>query len=331
MLRSGRGSLTCSNSVVTVALFIALVGVVAPAVARPRVSSNGPIPRAMQAFIAHNAVWIGALRCSGQALRNGRGDAIGVVTAQHCVSLSMQGNRVAGSDGEIYAAFAGPISARAGTKSTRLRLVARIDRLVVPDGGDILTRDLAFGVAVGHRSQEVLAAYRREALTDKQMTSLRVGARVYFGGYPAYQPKYPPFRRAQQFERQSFVAQVLALGLLRLPTQGIFLTAIQSLWVSVASTTDGATSSNGVSGAVGMVRFHGRWRAIGAASAFLDLKGLTGVGAARGQPIGLAPTLGEKEISAALAFSYQLPGLSYAIHAVTSPQQIPGWTPPAQR
>ena len=148
--------------------------------------------------------------------------------------------------------------ARTGTKSTQLRTVARLDRFVVPAGGDILTHDLVFGVAAGHPSEEVLAGYRKEALTEKQMTGLRVGQRVFFGGYPAYQPKYEPFTQEQQFERQSFVAKVLALGLLRVPLQSIFVTAVQSLWVSSTDTTDGATSSYGVSGAVGMVRLHGK-------------------------------------------------------------------------
>ena len=171
---------------------------------------------------------------------------------------------------------------------------------------------------------------RKEALTEKQMTGLRVGQRVYFGGYPAYQPKYEPFTQAQQFERQSFVAKVLALGLLRVPLQSIFVTAVQSLWVSVTDTTDGATSSYGVSGAIGMVRLHGKWRAIGAASAFDDLKGTVTLRNARDQQVGFMPTLGQNEITATLAFAYQLPSMSYEIHAVPSLQEIPGRAPPAQ-
>ena len=330
MLSSSRSSLACSHLAAPVALFIAVGGMAAPTVASARVSSNGPIPRAIQAFIAHNTVWIGALGCSGQALRNGRGDVIGVVTAQHCVSLAMRGDRVRGSDGQTYAVFAGPIKARTGTKSTQLRTVARLDSFVVPAGGDILTHDLVFGVAAGHTSAEVLAGYRKEALTEKQMTGLLVGQRVYFGGYPAYQPNYAPSTQAQQFERQSFVAKVLALGLLRMPIGSIFVTAVRSLWVSVTDTTDGATSSYGVSGAVGMVRFHGKWRAIGAASAFDDLKGTLALRNARDQQVGFVPTLGQNEITATLAFAYQLPSMSYEIHAVQSPQKIPGWTP-AQR
>jgi hypothetical protein len=327
VFRSSRSSLAFSHVAATVALFIALGGMAAPAVASARVSSNGPIPRAMQALIAHDTVWIGALGCSGQALRNGRGDVIGVVTAQHCVLLALRGDRVRGSDGKTYGVFAGPIMARTGTKSTQLRPVARLDSFVVPAGGDILTHDLVFGVAAGHTSEEILADYRKEALTEKQMTGLRVGQRVYFGGYPAYQPKYEPFTQAQRFERQSFVAKVLALGLVRIPLGNIFVTAVQSLWVSVTDTADGATSSYGVSGAVGMVRFHGKLAAIGAASAFDDLKGTLALRNARDQQVGFVPTLGENEITATLAFAYQLPGMSYEIHAVQSPQEIPGWTP----
>jgi len=40
------------------------------------------------------------------------------------------------------------------------------------------------------------------------------------------------------------------------------------------------------------------------------------------------PTVGENEITATLAFAYQLPSTSYEIHAVQSPQEVPGWTPP---
>ena len=330
MFRPSRSSPAYSKAAAMVALFIALGGMAAAAVASAEVSSNGPIPRAMQALIARNTVWIGALGCSGQALRNGRGDVIGVVTAQHCVLLAMRGDRVEGWDGKTYGVFAGPILARTGTKSTQLRTVARLKSFVVPAGGDILTHDLVFGVAAGHTSEEILAGYRNEALTDKQMTGLRVGQRVYFGGYPAYQPKYEPFTQGQQFERQSFVAKVLALGLLRAPIQSFFVAAVQSLWVSVTNTTDGATSSYGVSGAVGMVRFHGTWRAIGAASAFNDLKGTVALRNARDQQVGVVPTLGENEITATLAFAYQLPGASYEIHAVQTPQEIPGWTPPTQ-
>jgi hypothetical protein len=326
---SSRSSPAYSH-VAAVALLIALGGMAAPDVASARVSSNGSIPRAMQALIAHNTVWIGTLGCSGQAVRNGRGDVIGIVTAQHCVLLAMQGNRVSGSDGKTYGVFAGPIQARIGTMSTQLRTVARLDTFLVPAGGDILTHDLAFGVVAGHTSGEVLADYRKEALTDQQMTGLRVGQRVYFGGYPVYQPKYEPSTHGQRFERQSFVAKVLALGLLRVPLQGIFVTEIQSVWVSVTDTTDGATSSYGVSGAVGMVRVHGKWRAMGAASAFHDLKGTVALRDARDQQAGVVPTLGENEITATLAFAYQLPGMSYEIHAVQTPQEIPGWTPPPQ-
>ena len=331
MFSSSRSSLAYFHVAATVALFMALGGMAAPAVASARVSSNGPIPRSMQALIARDTVWIGMLGCSGQALRNGRGDVIGVVTAQHCVLLPMQGDRVRGSDGKTYGVFAGPIKARTGTRSAQLRTVARLDTFVVPAGGDILTHDLVFGVAAGHTSDEVLADYRTEALTEKQMTGLRVGQRVYFGGYPAYQPKYEPLTPGHQFERQSFVAKVLALGLLRVPLRSFFVTNIQSLWVSVTDTTDGATSSYGVSGAVGMVTFHRKWRAIGAASAFDDLKGTVALRNAPDQPVGFVPTLGENEITATLGFAYQLPGMSYEIHAVESPQQIPGWTPPAQR
>jgi hypothetical protein len=278
----------------------------------------------MKAFIARNTVWIGALGCSGQALRNGRGDVIGVVTAQHCVLLAMQGDPVRGSDGKTYGVIAGPITATRGTKSTRLRAIARLDTFVLPAGVEILTDDLAFGIAAGHTRHEVLAGYRKEALTAQQMTGLRVGQHVYFGGYPAYQPKYEAFTEAQEFERQSFVANVLALGLVRTPVRGIFMTDVQSLWVSVTNTTDGATSSYGVSGAVGMVRFHGRWRAIGAASAFEDLKGTVALRDARAQQAGFVPTLGENEITATLAFAYQVPRKNYEIHAVRSPQAIPG-------
>jgi hypothetical protein len=323
--------LAFSNVAATVALFIALGGMAASPVASARVSSNGPIPRAMQAVIAHNTVWMGALGCSGQALRNGRGQVIGVVTAQHCELHAIQGDRVSGSDGKVYGVFVEPIMARTGTKSTRLRTVARLDTFVVPAGGDLLTHDLVFGVAAGHTSQEVLAVYRKEALTDEQMTHLRVGQRVYFGGYPAYQPEYEPFIQAQQFERQSFTAKVMALGLLRVPVLSMFATQVQSLWVSVTNTTDGATSSYGVSGAVGMVRFHGKWRAIGVASVFHDLKGTVASDNARDQVAGFVPTLGKDEITADLAFAYQLPGMTWEIHAVQSPQEIPGWTPPAQR
>lgn len=331
MFSPSRSSLAYSHVAATFALFMALSSMAAPAIASARVSSNGPIPRAMQALIARDTVWIGALGCSGQALRNGRGDVIGVVTAQHCLLLAVQGERVRGSDAKTYGVFAGPIKARIGTRSTELRTVARLDEFVVPAGGDILTHDLAFGVVAGHSSEEVVADYRREALTEKQMTGLRVGQRVYFGGYPAYQPKYEPSTPGQQFERQSFVAKVLALGLLRVPLQSIFVTDIQSLWVSVTDTTDGATSSYGVSGAVGMVRVHGKWRAIGAASAFHDLKGTVAPRNARGEQAGSVPTLGADEITATLAFAYQLPGMSYEIHAVQSPQEIPGWTPPGSR
>ena len=104
------------------------------------------------------------------------------------------------------------------------------------------------------------------------------------------------------------------------------MTAVQGLWVSVTDTTDGATSSYGVSGAVGMVKFHGEWRAIGAASAFDDLKGTVALRNARDQQVGLMPTLGQNEITATLAFAYQLPSARYEIHAVQSPQEIPGWT-----
>ena len=154
MFSSSRSPTADSHVAATVVLFIALGGLAAPTVASARVSSNGPIPHEMQAFIAHNAVWIGALGCSGQALRNGRGDVIGVVTAQHCVLLAMRGDRVRGSDGKTYGVFARPIMARTGTKSTQLRTVARLDRFVVPAGGDILTHDLVFGVATGHPSEE---------------------------------------------------------------------------------------------------------------------------------------------------------------------------------
>jgi hypothetical protein len=325
-----RSSLAYSHVAAAIALFIALDGLAAPAVAPARVSANGPIPRAMESLIARDTVWIGTLGCSGHALRNGRGDVIGVVTAQHCVLLAMQGDRVRGSDARTYEVFAGPITARTGMRSTRLRTVARLDTFLVPAGGEILTHDLVFGVAAGHTSNEVVAGYRKEALTDKQMTGLRVGQRVYFGGYPAYQPKYAPLTPGHQFERQSFVAKVLTLGLLRVPLRSFFVTAVPSLWVSVTDTTDGATSSYGVSGAVGMVRFHRKWCAIGAASAFDDLKGTVALRDAPDQPVGFVPTLGEDEITATLAFAYQLPDTSYEIHAVQSPQEIPGWTPPGQ-
>src|SRR5262245_33079633 len=185
----------------------------APAVAWGRISSNGAIPRAMEACIARTTVWIDALGCSGQALRNGRGDVIGVVTAQHCVLVAMQGDPVRGSDGGTYGVIAGPITATRGAKSTRLHAIARLDTFVLPAGVEALTHALAFRVAAGHTRHEVLAGYRQEALTAKQMTRLRVGQHVYFGGYPAYQPRYEAFTEAHQFERQSFVANVLTLGL----------------------------------------------------------------------------------------------------------------------
>jgi len=73
---------------------------------------------------------------------------------------------------------------------------------------------------------------------------------------------------------------------------------------------------------------HGKFRAIGAASAFNDLKGTLALRNARDQQAGFVPTLGENEITATLAFAYQLPSTSYEIHAVQSPQEVPGWTPP---
>ena len=103
------------------------------------------------------------------------------------------------------------------------------------------------------------------------------------------------------------------------------MTAVQGLWVSVTDTTDGATSSYGVSGAVGMVKFHGEWRAIGAASAFDDLKGTVALRNAD-QQVGLMPTLARTRSPPPSRSPTNCPA-RYEIHAVQSPQEIPGWTP----
>ena len=99
---------------------------------------------------------------------------------------------------------------------------------------------------------------------------------------------------------------------------------VHCLWSSVTNTTDGATSSYGVSGASGLVLFYGRLRSVGVAFAFNDLKGTVPFRAAVRLGSQRMPSLGSDEITANIGFAYQLPPAFSVLRIVQSRGDVPG-------
>ncbi len=285
-------------------------------------SENAPIPKKAEAFIRRNTVYLTSLECSGSAIRDAKGDVIGAKTAEHCSLTNAKNQRILGSDGKYYIVQPQPVEVKTGADINNLSTVATIGSWIVPNTND-LGRDTAIGVAKGQNPDKVLRAAEAAALPSAQLKKLKVGDKLYMGGWPQYQP----WDKTGVDERQSFSMSVLGFGKAN-NGEGKELNVI---WASVSRTKDGAVCSYGNSGGDAFAMVDGQARDAGTLSVFNDLTG-TVPDIPNPNTITL-PVSKSNNVAAICGFTYELPKPSEGgmiLHAVKSAGEIPGYVSPEQ-
>jgi hypothetical protein len=285
-------------------------------------SQNTPIPKKAENFIRRNAVYLTNLRCSGKAIRDSKGEVIGAKTAEHCSLTDAKNQRILGGDGKYYIVQPQPVRVKTGADINNLSTIATIGSWIVPNTNDF-QGDTAIGVAKGKDPNKVLKAAEATALSSTQLQNLKVGDKIYMGGWPQYQP----WDKTGVDERQSFSMSFMSLGKAD-NGEGKELNVV---WTGVSRTKDGAVCSYGDSGSNAFVMVDGHPRDVGTASAFIDLT-KTVPDIPNPNTVTL-PFSNSKNIVADCGFSYKLPKPSdgaMILHAVRSASEIPGYVSPEQ-
>ena len=285
-------------------------------------SQNAPLPKKAEAFIRRNAVYLTNLECSGKAIRDSKGEVIGAKTAEHCYLTNAKNQRILGSDGKYYIVQPQPVKVKTGADINNLSTVATIDSWIVPNANDH-GHDTAIGVASGQDPNKVLKAAEGTALSATKLQKLKVGDKMYMGGWPQYEP----WNKIGVDERQSFSMSVLGFGKAN-NGEGKELNVV---WASVSRSKDGAVCSYGASGSDGFVMVDGQVRDIGTLSVFIDLT--ASVPDTVNPNTTTLPFSTSKNMTAICGFSYELSKPAEGgtiLHAVRSASEIPGYVSPQQ-
>ena len=235
---------------------------------------NMTVSKEVKAIMDRDTVYISG--CSGSIVRSRLGEALGIVTAEHC---GYRGNgdrantRIIGGDGQSYILTGAPIEAKTGSDVANLKSVGVIKELFVPAKNDT-SLDIAFGAFSGHTSKEVAAAYNHNKLSAKGLSKLKLGDRMYISGWPVDQPN-----NKGNFERQDFPLSYL--GEEMVTTSGN--EKIHMIWAAVPTSKDGADCSFGNSGGKAFVIDGVHSRSVGVLAAFIDFTGKLWGDAANGE------------------------------------------------
>ncbi|HET7320264.1 MAG TPA: hypothetical protein VFI84_01600, partial [Candidatus Saccharimonadales bacterium] len=213
---------------------------------------NLTVSDAVQESMRANTVYLPWAGCSGSLIRNQAGEAIGVLTAEHCGLRDGDDSspyakyfhhRVQGSDGQSYLALNTEPVVEVGDNLQSLQPAGKLKQVIVPPKGDT-SLDVALGVLDGHTADEVLQAYNANRLSDQDIQNLKLGQDIYLSGWPTYQPN-----NTGSMERQSFHLAVLGV-------ENVTVTSGETmpmLLAAVPRDKDGATCSFGDSGGEGFI------------------------------------------------------------------------------
>ncbi len=141
------------------------------------------VPERVSEKLRTEAVYLDGNGCSAFLIRNPAGEAVGVETADHCLSASRY-PRIEGNDGQTY--IVNSSKARVGDRVDQLTEVGSLDKFIVPDEITTWSQDLAYGVFQGRTETDVLANYKH--LAEDEVRALPRGSVVYMRGYPVDQP-----------------------------------------------------------------------------------------------------------------------------------------------
>ncbi len=228
------------------------------------------IPEAASKYMAENTVLLPDLGCSGSLIRNASGEAIGVVTAEHCRLYDTDNKRVLESDGRYSITFTTPVDTYYGDVMNKLKNAGVVDKFFLPSINDTLgSHDFAFGAFEKHSLSEVMAAYKSMQMSYTDMvSSLKLGDTVYASGWPADQPSN---------NTGSLKRQELVMSILREPRADITTNSpvnLEYLFAVAKSNKDGAVCSPGFSGSMGFIMQNGIPKSIGVLHAINDFRGL---------------------------------------------------------
>ena len=223
------------------------------------------VPENVKAIMDRDTVYISS-GCSGSIVRSRLGEAIGIVTAEHCGLRGFgehSNTRIAGGDGQNYIVTGAPVEAKTGPDQAHLKSAGVINEFLVPSKNDT-SQDIAFGAFTGHTSKEVAEAYNHNKLSAKELSKLNLGDKMYISGWPVDQPK-----NDGNFERQNFPLSYLGEEIV---TTSIGET-IHMIWAAVPTSKDGADCSYGDSGGKAFVMTGVHSRSVGVLSVFIDFTG----------------------------------------------------------
>lgn len=235
------------------------------------------VPGAIQNYIDHNTVIIGALGCSGSLIRNNRGVPVGALTAAHCVTSDAAKNHnplVRGADGERYIVSDGPVTLERGIDVVNLEPVGDVQEFIVPPRSS--GSDQALAVLPGHDPGDVMRNYRRRLLSDTEISRLRANdVKIWTSGYPITQNGDAAGNVIRQELPTTYIGQDTMLFA---PSGAITFERVAT--ATVKTNSNGAMCSWGLSGAEGLVltRFAGEQhksvRSIGNFSTFMSFSAL---------------------------------------------------------
>jgi hypothetical protein len=281
------------------------------------------IPEAALKYMAENTIQLGGLGCSGSLIRNDTGEAIGVLTAEHC---NLNSQRYKGSDGKYYTVLQQAVTAYTGDSVDKLLPVGMIDKFYLPSVNDTAI-DLAFGALRGHSSDEIRASYNKNRLTLAEIRALKPGVVVYFSGLPTDQPN----STTGVLSLESFASSMV--GLDDRLTSG-YLADTSMVRSAVSANKDGAVCSYGASGSVGFAMVDGTLKSLGVLHEFIDFTGNKySKPTAKVDPRGFEQKFnvtGLSKYSALCGFAYEIPtpeNGAVEVNVVTSTDQIPGYKP----
>lgn len=218
------------------------------------------VPANVKAIMDQNVVRLPAIGCSGFLIRNYNGDAVGVLTAQHCSMLASEGHQSTDSSGQVYLNFGQAVVAETGASADSLQPVGTINEFLLNANSDN-TRDQVLGAFAGHSMDEVINGYQQMLAN---VSDLPQGSVIYDSGWPVDQSVTP-------LQRQDFAMSVLGPGNWQI-TNG---EQLDLLVAAVPLSGDSAECSWGDSGSGGFtVSPDGKPLLLGPLSAFNDFGAL---------------------------------------------------------
>lgn len=205
------------------------------------------VPSLVQSYIDSHSIVINAIRCSGSLIYNQQRQAIGALTAAHCL-LNDRGNTrlYVGADKQDYLVSSAPVIIESGIDEANLQSVGNVQDFIIakgPDPSGNESIDQAIALLPGSNPIEAMQAVQAEQLSQKGFENLTPNrSKIYLSGFPYTQNG----DASGNMIRQEFVTTLLGGDLAQGIDGGISAEGVYD--ASDKTNSDGAICSWGTSG-----------------------------------------------------------------------------------